>query len=172
MQNQVERPLESVQAVRQSLRRRLTLKDEFVLALLPTVTVLGVYIMVEAVSDQRLLFSSLASSAFLIYLDPQHSTNNVRTLVVSQISAAVIGLAAYLVLGPGYLSGGVAMILVIALMILADVVHPPAVSTSLIFAFREGDESDVLLFGLAVAVTAGLVILERVALFLLGRVGR
>ena len=29
--------------------------------------------LVEALSEQRLLFASLASSAFLIYLDPQHA---------------------------------------------------------------------------------------------------
>ncbi|MEC4818085.1 MAG: hypothetical protein SAK29_33165 [Scytonema sp. PMC 1069.18] len=46
---------------------------------------------VEVLSRQRLLFASLASSAFLIYLDPQHGSNTVRTLVLSQMMAASIG---------------------------------------------------------------------------------
>jgi hypothetical protein len=61
--------------------RRMNLKDEFVLALLPTVTVLAVLGFFETMGRQRILFSSLASSAFLIYLDPFHAANEVRTLV-------------------------------------------------------------------------------------------
>lgn len=166
-----QRPLESLQTVRRSLRKRLTLKDEFILALFPTVTVLLVLLFVEAVSRQRVLFASLASSAFLIYLDPEHSTNNIRTLVIAQLAAATLGLIGYLVLGPSYLSGGLAMVGTIVVMIFVDAVHPPAMSTSLIFAFRAGDESNLVLFALAVAMTAVLVILERALLWLLGRVG-
>ncbi len=59
-----------------SLRQRLDLKGEFVLALLPTLTVLAVLGFVETVSHQRLLFTSLASSAFLIYLDPEHGVQH------------------------------------------------------------------------------------------------
>jgi CBS-domain-containing membrane protein len=98
--------------------------------------------LVEVLSQQRLLFASLASSAFLIYLDPQHGTNSVRTLLISQMMAASIGYLTYLGLGNGYVSGGAAMVLTIALMILMDVVHPPAVSTSLSFALRAGDQKN------------------------------
>lgn len=78
----------------------------------------------------------LAGSAFLIYLDPQHGTNTTRTLLISQMMAATIGWVMYLILGPGYLSGGIAMVATIALMILLDVVHSPAIAISLNFAFR------------------------------------
>ena len=115
-------------------RRRLRLADELLLALLPTAAVLLVLAAVEALSRQRLLFASLASSAFLIYLDPRHGTNAVRTLVVAQLSAALLGLAAFLLLGPGYAAAGVGMVAAIVLMILLDAVHPPAVSTALSFA--------------------------------------
>lgn len=161
--------LQSQPSVSRRLRQRLDLRGELVLALLPTITVLLVFAFVEVVSRQRLLFASLASSAFLIYLDPQHGTNNVRTLVVAQMVAATVGLATFLLLGPGYLSGGLAMVAVIVLLILLDAVHPPAISTALIFAFRAGNESNLLLFGLAVGVTAILVGLERAALWLLTR---
>ncbi|HEY0844401.1 MAG TPA: HPP family protein [Noviherbaspirillum sp.] len=153
-------------------RRRLGLRSEILLALMPTATVLLVLAFVEVLSNQRLLFASLASSAFLIYLDPEHAVNNVRTLLVSQLGAAAIGLASFTLLGPGYVSGGVAMLLAIAAMIVFDAMHPPAVSTALSFGLRAGDESNLVLFGLAVAITALLVVIQRAVLWMLRRVNR
>lgn len=155
-----------LQGANRPSRRRLSLKGELALATAPTLTILGVLALVEALSRQRLLFASLASSAFLIYLDPQHGTNTVRTLVTAQISAATVGLITHLIFGSGYLSGGIAMVITIGLMILLDIMHPPAVSTSLSFALRAGNENNLVLFGLAVGITAVLVVLERVALWL------
>jgi CBS-domain-containing membrane protein len=159
--------LKPIEGANRSLRRRLTLKGELALATAPTAIVLGVFALVEVLSRQRLLFASLASSAFLIYLDPQHGTNTMRTLLVAQIMAATIGWIMYMILGSGYLSGGVAMVVTIVLMILLDVVHPPAVSTSLSFALRAGNENNLVLFGLAVGITAVLVALERFTLWVL-----
>lgn len=152
-----------------SRRQRLGLKNELLLALMPSVTVLAVLGLVEILSNQRLLFASLASSAFLIYLDPGHDVNQVRTLVIAQIGAALLGLLSFVVLGPGYVSGGVAMVLAIVGMILLDVMHPPAVSTALSFGLKAGDESNVVLFTLAVAITACLVVLQRLAVWLVRR---
>jgi CBS-domain-containing membrane protein len=164
--------LKPVEGANRSLRRRLDLKGEFVLALLPTATVLVMLCLVEAFSRQRLLFASLASSAFLIYLDPQHGTNSVRTLVISQMTAAIIGFLTYLAFGPGYAAAGSAMVAVIVVMILLDAVHPPAVATSLSFAFRAGDEDNLVVFGLAVMIVALLVVMERVTLWILSRYSR
>jgi len=161
--------LEPSKGANRSARRRLSLRGEFLLALGPTLTVLIVLALVEALSEQRLLFASLASSAFLIYLDPQHGTNTVRTLVIAQMLAAVLGYATYLAFGGGYLSGGSAMVATIVAMILLDAVHPPAVATAMAFALRAGEETNLVLFGLAVGMTAVLVVLERVALWLLAR---
>jgi CBS-domain-containing membrane protein len=147
----------------------VTLKGEFLLALGPTLTVLIVLGLVEALSRQRLLFASLASSAFLIYLDPEHGTNTVRTLVIAQLMAALLGFFTFVAFGGGYLSGGSAMVATITGMILLDAVHPPAVATAMAFALRAGEESNLVLFGLAVAMTAALVVLERLALWLLAR---
>lgn len=161
--------LKSVQRPRRSLRHKLGLKGELALAAAPTATVLIVMGFVEVLSQQRLLFASLASSAFLIYLDPQHGTNLVRTLVLAQSMAAILGWIIYSLLGPGYFAGGIAMVLTIILMIVFDAVHPPAVSTSLSFALRAGNENNLVLFGLAVGMTVGLVGLERTALWVLSR---
>ncbi len=139
------------------------------LALAPTLIILVVLALVEVLSRQRLLFASLASSAFLIYLDPQHGTNSIRTLITSQLMAATIGFFTYLIFGGGYVAAGTAMVITIVLMILLDAVHPPAVATSLSFALRAGNESNLVLFSLAVGITAMLVILERIALWILAR---
>ncbi|WP_197446568.1 HPP family protein [Tautonia plasticadhaerens] len=64
------------------------------------------------------------------------------------------------------------MVATIVLMIALDVVHPPAVSTSLAFAFRAGDAGNVTLFALAVGITALLVVLQRAALWQLVRLRR
>jgi CBS-domain-containing membrane protein len=152
---------------KRALRDRLDLRGELALATLPTVTVLAVLALVEALSEQRLLFASLASSAFLIYLDPQHGTNAVRTLILSHLVASLIGWTTFALLGSGYLSGGSAMVATIVLMIVLDLVHPPAVSTAMAFALRAGPQSNFVLFALALGVTAALVILQRAAVWVL-----
>ncbi len=84
-------PSESIQPSSRetrSARRRLPWRHELLLVLLPTITVLAVVALVERFSQQRLLFASLASSAFLIYLDPLHGTNSARTLLIAQLGAA------------------------------------------------------------------------------------
>lgn len=153
-------------------RKRIGLKGELMLALMPMATVLLVLALVEALSSQRLLFASLASSAFLIYLDPEHAANQVRTLLLAQIGSAATGLLCYQLFGPGYLSGGLAMTLAIGLMIATDAMHPPAVSSALSFGLRSGDASNLLLFCMAAGITALLVAMQRMALWTLRRLGR
>ncbi|MEA5451248.1 HPP family protein [Leptolyngbya sp. CCNP1308] len=167
--SQDRKSLKPIKGANRALRRRLNLRGELALAIAPTAVVLAVLALVEALSQQRLLFASLASSAFLIYLDPQHGTNSVRTLLISQLMAAGLGFITYTVVGSGYLSGGLAMVITIVLMIVLDVVQPPAVATSLSFALRSGNESNLLLFGLAVGITATLVMLEKLSLWVLAR---
>jgi CBS-domain-containing membrane protein len=146
--------------------RRLRTLDELLLALLPTVTVLLMFGLLEAFGRHHLLCASLASSAFLVYLDPEHQTNAVRTLIISQMSAAGVGWVLWLVLGPGYAALGGSMALSILLMILLDALHPPAISTALAFAMHT-DENGFLLFGFAGLITAVLVLLQRAMLWLL-----
>jgi CBS-domain-containing membrane protein len=152
-----------------SRRRRLGLRKELMLALAPTLTVLLVLALVEALSRQRLLFASLASSAFLIYLAPGHSVNQARTLIISQLGAAVLGMLAFVLLGPGYLSAGTAMLCAIVAMIVLDAVHPPAVSTALSFGLKAGDTGNLALFCLALAITVVLLGLQRLTMYLVNR---
>jgi len=157
------------QMERETKQRRLSLADEFLLALLPTATVLLMLGLFEALGRQHLLCASLASSALLIYLDPEHRTNTVRTLIVSQMAAAGVGWAMCSLLGPGFVAAGTSMAAAIAMMILFDAVHPPAASTALAFALRPEDKSNLALFGLAVGITAVLVLLQRAVLSVLAR---
>jgi CBS-domain-containing membrane protein len=150
-------------------RKHLTLREEAMLALLPTVVVLGVMGMVESFSRQRLLFASLGASAFLIYLDPGHGTNSARTLILSQMVSAIIGYLAFSTLGPNYLSMASAMILTIILMIMLDAVHPPAIPTTLSFAYNSGPIKNLLFFGLAVGLILLLVYVQKATLTALAR---
>lgn len=153
------------------------MKEELLLALLPTATVLTVLAEIKIFSRQRLFFASLASlasGAFLIYLDPHHNTTTVRALASSHALAATAGLVAFLTLGHGHGDGAAsaAMVVTIVLMVLLDVVHPPAVSTSLTFAPRAGTERDIVLVALALGMIVALVALQRSAVWLLARVDR
>ena len=153
----------------QPLRARLDVRGELALALLPTLTILLVMGLIETLSHQRLLFASLASSAFLIYLDPGHKTNTMRTLLIAHTLAALAGTLAHLIFGDGYLAAGVAMVVLVVAMVLLDAVHPPAVSTALAFAFRQAPESNLALFELSLLVVILLVALQRGATWLLAR---
>lgn len=149
--------------------RRSRLQHDVLVAILPTVTVLGALFVREEFSDQRLLFASLASSAFLIYLDPFHATNTVRSLVIAHLFAALAGLVTCLFRGHSYQAAATAMLMTIVVMVLADAVHPPTVSTSLIFGFRQDSEDEFLLYVLDGAVIALLVLLQRLSVWGLHR---
>ncbi len=151
------------------LRRRLGLREEFAMAVLPALAVLAMLGLVELLAQQRVLFASLAGSAFLIYHDPRHQMNTVRTLIFGHLVALCVGLLTSWTLGNSYAAAATAIVACISLMILLDAVHPPAISTSAIFAFRTGAEDNVALFGLAMGVLVGLVILQRTALWALAR---
>ncbi len=152
---------------------RLTRRGEALLAVLPTATVLALLALLRLFSHQQVLFASLASSAFLIYLDPGHRTNSTRTLVLSQLGAAVLGYGCHALLGPGYAAAALALVLTIAGMLLLDALHPPAVGTALNFAFRAGTgEGNLLLFALAVGLVVVLLGLQRSSAWLLARLQR
>lgn len=151
-------------------RPRLSWRREVLLALLPTVTVLGLLWLLKLLSNQQLLFASLASSCFLIYVDPGHPTNSARTLVISQLAGAVLGYGFHAWLGPGYMGAALALVSVIGVMITTNTMHPPAVATALNFAFRAGaGEGNLLLFALAVGLVLVLLAVQRGSAYLVRR---
>ena len=90
----------------------------------------------------------------------------------SQIWAAFVGFLTFEIVGPSYTSGAVAMVVTTTVMIVFDIVHPPAVATALAFAFRTGDERNLLLFAVAVGLVVVLVIVQATTLALLARLRR
>ena len=153
-------------------RRRGGLPGEILLAVPPTIAVLGALLSIERLTGQHLLFASLASSAFLIYRDPTNPMNNLRVMVGAHVLAVVVGTAPALVLGAGYRAAGVALLLTIALLVVLNIVHPPAISTTLGFAFYAHQADTIPIFLLAIGMLVALVILERLALFTLHRLER
>ena len=99
--------------------RRYDLQTDIILAVMPAGIIIIVLILLDSFGKQEILFSSLASSAFLIYLDPKHPANTVHTLLIAQLSAAIIGYIVYLVIGSGYTSAAISMVVAITIMILA-----------------------------------------------------
>ncbi len=149
------------------MRKRYDLKTEISLALLPTITMGLVLFLLEMYSKQHLLFASLASSAFLIYLDREHPTNSIYTLAMAQTSAALIGIGVIKLIGPGYTSAILSMVLAITFMVLLNVMHPPAVSTALTFAFETGKTMPLFLIALGLLVV--LVIIQKVSVWMINR---
>lgn len=146
-------------------RRRYELKNELILAALPTLTILIVLVVLENFARQRILFASLASSAFLIYRDPLNQMNSLYSLLVSQAGGAVIGFGASAWLGEGYIAAALAMLATIIFIISLDAIHPPAISTTLSFAFRSPGSNLFNLFILALVMVALLVLLEQALLW-------
>ncbi|MDQ2751522.1 MAG: HPP family protein [Bacteroidota bacterium] len=149
--------------------RRYDLQTDILLAVMPAVATIILLLLLNTFGKQEILFSSLASSAFLIYLEPEHPTNNVRTLLIAQLSAAVIGYLVYRIVGAGYTSAAISMIIAIAVMIAAKAMHPPAVATALVFAFQHAKPNTLLMFFVAVFFLVILIVLQRTSLWLIKR---
>lgn len=149
--------------------KKYTLKTEIALAVIPTTTILIVLMATETFGRQQILFSSLACSAFLIYLDPEHQVNTVRTLLIAQTSAAIIGYVAYTLVGWIYLSAAISMLAIISLMIFTKAVHPPAISTCLIFIYNESKLNTLFVFLSALILLILLIGLQKISVWLIRR---
>ena len=150
--------------------RRGGLGGELLLAALPTLIVLATVSLLSALRHERILFASLASSAFLIYRDPAHPMNGVRTMVGAHLVAVACGVGAALLLGAGYAAVAAAMLGTILILVLANLVHPPAISTALGFAFFAHQTDAAGVFLLSLGLLAALVILQRSATWAVRRV--
>jgi len=145
----------------ESVRRRHGVWAELLLAVPPTLIVLGTVFFIEVLRHRQVLFASLASSAFLIYRDPGHRMNTLRVMVSAHVVAVAWGVGAELLFHPGYVAAAVAMVGAIVVLIVLDVVHPPAVSTALGFAFVASQDRVVDLFLLALIMVAVLALMQR-----------
>lgn len=151
-------------------RYRTWLFHELALAVPPTIVVLAAFFGTRMLTAHPILFASLASSAFLIYREPRNRMNRLRVMIAAQFLGAGLGTAASLLFGSGYIAGAVSMVLTIVLLILLDIVHPPAVSTALGFALLGPQYGALSTFLLAVSIVATLAVLQIVALWTVHRV--
>jgi len=156
----------------EAVRRRHGVWGELFLALPPTVIVLVAVLTIELLRHHRILFASLASSAFLIYRDPGHRMNTLRVTVSAHVVAVAWGIGAESLFHPGYLAAAVAMVGTIIVLIVLNIVHPPAVSTTLGFAFVSRQDQVVGLFLLALVMVAALVLMQRASVWTLHRLDR
>ena len=95
--------------------------------------------------------------------------NSMRVMVTAQVIAVVVGIVAARVITIGYMAAGAAMVITTLALICFDVVHPPAISTALGFAFLPQQDRAVGIFLLALGLLVMLVALQRVALWTLRR---
>ncbi len=151
-------------------RRRRTIRNDLILAALPALTIVGALAFFDALVKQRLLFSSLAASAFLVWVEPRHPMNAVRTVLLSQLVAALDGALAFTLFGNGLAASGAATAMTAMAMIALDAVHPPAISTTFGFAMRAGRTPVGILFALVAVVTGLIIVLHQAAEFILNRI--
>jgi len=144
------------------MRKRYDLKTEAKLAFLPTVMMGIVLIVMNRFAHGQVFFTSLASSAFLVYLDPRHPANSVRTLFLAQLSAVLIGILMLKLIGPGHIAALIAMACIIIFMLVFNMMHPPAVSTALSVGFVTG--SVLPLFLIALILLVLLIIVQKLML--------
>jgi hypothetical protein len=89
------------------------------------------------------------------------------------MTAAGVGWLMWLLLGGGFAAAATAIPLAIVLMILLEAVyppaavHPPVVATALAFAIRVDPTANIVLFAIAVGITALLVALKRAVSWLI-----
>ncbi len=150
-----------------AVRRRHGIAAERLLAVPPTLVVLVTVFAVDLLRHPRVLYASLAASAFLVYRDPGHRMNTVRVMVTAHVVGVLCGIGAALLLHPGYTAAAVAMVGTIVALVALVALHPPAVSTTLGFAFVASQDTAVGLFLLALTMLVALVLIQRTSVWVL-----
>src|ERR1700733_10657741 len=85
------------------------------------------------ISTRLFLIGSFGASAALLYGAPHSDFAQPRNLVIGQLVAATVGVTAYKLLGSHVgLAGALAVATTIAILQLANSLHPPAGATALI----------------------------------------
>ena len=168
--NGLKRISQAVNRSKDKPRFRYNLRSELILVALPTFTIMLVLLLVEKFTQQRILFASLASSAFLIYRDPHNQMNSIYSLLISQTGGSVFGLISYFIFGDGLWAASIAMIATILFIVSLNAIHPPAISTAISFGFRAPSSDVFSLFLLALIMVVVLLILEQAIMWTVSRI--
>ncbi len=142
-------------------RRRLSTRHLTIVSGATVLSVLLVIFIVQDVARQPVLVTSLASSAFLLYYQPRNEINDFKPLVFGHLLAVMMGYGASLLLPIPYWSSILSVVGTVVLLSLLRLVHPPAISTSLVFSYRpyELDAVVTFLLSLVVILALGLIYL-------------
>lgn len=139
------------------------LGGELALAGPPTVTLLLALFFTNQLTRHPVLFTSLASSAFLIYQDPMHRKNSLSVMAIGQAAGAIAGICASLLLGQGYISVAVAVMLTIILLVPLNAVHAPGISSAMGFALLSPAYGLLAAFAVAVGIIIILAVFQQLA---------
>lgn len=150
------------------MTEELNLRARLILGIFPVIIVL-VLTALEIKLRQHIIFTSLVSSIFLIYLRPNELMTDTATILVSQFTAALTGYLSYKLFGNSFWSVCVTILLVTAILILLNRLHPPAIATSVIFNYRTHSESDLFLFGLLIGIAVVLILVRWITNYLLSK---
>ena len=145
-------------------RKRRTIKRYSVqhlaaVSIATVLSVIAVIFVVQELASRPILVASLGSSAFLLYFQPRNEVNNFRPLVLGHLLAAATGYGANLLLPEPYLSVATGLAVTVLLLTGLRLVHPPAISTSLVFAYRPEQAEAIVTFGLTLLVVVALALI-------------
>ncbi|MDX1664458.1 MAG: HPP family protein [Candidatus Promineifilaceae bacterium] len=128
-------------------------------AIATVLSVVAIIFVVQELATRPILVASLGSSAFLLYFQPRNEVNNFKPLVFGHLLAAVTGYGANLLFPEPYLSVASGLAVTVLLLAALRLVHPPAISTSLVFAYRPEQAVAIVTFGLTLAVVVALALI-------------
>ncbi|WP_426119501.1 HPP family protein [Kocuria sp. LHG3120] len=120
------------------------------------ITVVLMIVVVEQIARQAVLVTSLAASTFLLYYQPLHRMNRFVPVVGGHLIAAGVGFLSDKFIPGGTLAPAVAITVTVAALAGLRIIHPPAVSTSVVFAYRPHEVSALLTFSLTLVVVVAL----------------
>ena len=144
-----------------------------VFAFASVVIAIGIISIAAACTGQPLIFPSLGPSAFLFFTQPTSPTSAPRNAVLAHGTGILVGWASYWLCGLSFgfdtstaqaAAAALSLGLISALMVAADIPHPPAASTTLIVSLGLMVQWQQL-----IAVMAGVVLLT-VQCYLINRI--
>ena len=139
--------------------KRYSAEHLAVVSIATVLSVLAVIFVVQELARRPILVASLGSSAFLLFFQPRNEVNNFRPLVFGHLLAAATGYGANLLFPEPYLSVAGGLAVTVLLLTGLRLVHPPAISTSLVFAYRPEQAEAIVTFGLTLAVVVALALI-------------
>jgi CBS-domain-containing membrane protein len=114
--------------------------------------------------DMSLMVASLGASAVLVYGAVKSPFAQPRNLVGGQVISALIGVAAYALLGNTWIAAGLAVSCALAAMLATKTLHPPGGATALLAVIGSKQLHDLGFMYALLPVGLGVIVLLVIAL--------